>query len=206
MSIRTPCASRAGFTLVELLIVLAIAALVLAVGVPNLLEYLARQKLEGPARDLNTLAQRARQESVTRGVPAVLVAEGDAVVAFVDLHGASLTAAPDGVYNPLAGEPFGRTDFEVGRRDMPREVTLTGPGSSPGVVDFTDVDGVPSAIFDPDGSIRDTGSFHLADSRGNFLEVRIAPRATGRVALYKFDDETSTWRANGEGGHSWEWK
>lgn len=206
MSYPTSRRSRAGFTLVELLIVLAIAGLILAIGIPSLLNVLARQRLEGPVRDIATLAHRARQAAVSRGAPAVLVADGDAVVAFVDLHGATAGSPPDGLYNPDASAPYRSTDYEVGRRTLPNRVTLAGPSSSPGVVDFTDVDGTPSAIFEPDGSIRDTGSFRLADHRGNFLEVRIAPRATGKVSLAKFDDETSSWRANGEGGHSWQWK
>ncbi|HUO86285.1 MAG TPA: GspH/FimT family pseudopilin [Thermoanaerobaculia bacterium] len=201
-----PRSTRDGFTLVELLIVLAIAVLILALGVPSLLNLLARQRLEGPARDISTLAHRARQEAVSRGAPAVLLADGDAVVAFLDIHGETATDPPDGVFNPIAGSPYRSTDFEVGRRVLPNQVTLGGPSGSDGVVDFTDFDGTPKAIFEPDGSIRDTGGFRLADSRGNFLEIRIAPRATGRVAMLKFDDATSTWRANGEGGHSWDWK
>lgn len=206
MPLRTPRKTPAGFTLVELLIVLAIAMLILTIGFPSLLNFLARQKIEGSARAVTTLAQRARQEALTRGVPAVVLADGDAVVAFVDVHGATPTSPPDGIFNPTAGAPFRGTDYEIGRSALPPTVSLAGPSNSPGVVDLTDVDGTPRAIFDPDGTIRDTGSFRLADVRGNYLEVRIAPRATGRVALYKFDEKTSAWRANGEGGHSWVWK
>lgn len=206
MPTHTPRSTRAGFTLLELLFVLAIAMLILAIGIPSLLNFLARQKLEGSARAVTTLAQRARQEALTRGVPAVLLVDGDAVVAFADIHGATPTSPPDGLFNPTAGAPFRSTDYEIGRSALPPTVTLVGPSNSPGVVGLTDVDGTPRAIFDPDGTIRDTGSFHLADIRGNYLEVRIAPHATGRVALYKFDEETSAWRANGEGGHSWAWK
>lgn len=207
MSTRRPRSTRAGFTLFELLIVLALAVLILAMGVPSLLNMLARQRLEGPAREISTLALQARQEALSRGVPAVLAADGDAVFAFLDIHGENATAPPDGIFNPIAGAAYRSTDFRIGQRvELPNQVTLGGPGGSDGVVDFTDFDGTPKAVFEPDGSIRDTGSFRLADVRGNFIAVRIAPRATGRVALLKYDDGTSSWRANGEGGHSWQWK
>lgn len=197
--------SARGFTLVELLVVLAIATLVLTLSVPALLDLVARQRLEGPARELALLARRARQEALTRGLPAVVEPSGREVVAFADLHGPALTDPPDGLYNPVAGQPFGATDFEIGRHQLHPQIRLEGPSSAPGVSGFTDFSGTPKAVFQPDGSVRDTGSLYLADPRGNFLEVRVEPRATGRVALYKYDPAASAWRANGEGGRSWQW-
>jgi type IV fimbrial biogenesis protein FimT len=200
---QTPRSSRAGFTLVELLIVLAIAVLVITLGVPNLLDLLARQRLEGQARDLAALAHRARQEALTRGMPAVVEIDGRAFRAFADLHGATLAAPPDGLFNPLSGAPLQGTDFEIGRRQLHAKLALAGPDSQTNIDGFTVVDGVRKAIFEPDGSIRATGAIRLADHRGNYLELRVAPRATGKVGLYKWDG--SAWRANGEGGTSWTW-
>lgn len=204
MSTHPPRSSRAGFTLVELLIVLVVAILVIAMGVPGLLNVVARQRLEGQARELATLAHRARQQSLVRGVPTVLELDGNRFVAFVDLHGDTLAAAPDGLFNPQAGQPHQGTDFRIGQGQLHHQLRFEGPGGTPGIDGFTDVGGVPKAIFSPDGSIRATGSFRIADVRGNHLEVRVAPRATGRVALYKWDGEA--WRANGEGGKSWDWQ
>ena len=200
---QTPRSARAGFTLVELLIVLAIAVLVIALGVPNLLDLLARQRLEGQARELAALAHRARHEAATRGVPAVVEVDGEGFRAFVDLHGATLALPPDGLFNPQPGAPLQGTDFEIGRRQLHDLLRLAGPGSAAAVDGFTVVGSERKAIFDPDGSIRAIGAIRIADDRGNFLEMRVSPRATGRVALYKWDG--SAWRANGEGGHSWIW-
>lgn len=203
MTRHNPSRAAAGFTLVELLIVLAIATLVLTLGVPNLIEILHRQRLEGQVRELATLAHRARHEALLRGVPAIVELDADGFTAFVDLHGADLDDPPDLLFGPLVSAPIQGTDFRVGERKLHEELDLAGPGALPAVEGFTDVGGVRKAIFEPNGSIRDTGAVRIADRRGNFLEMRIAPRATGRVSLYKWDG--TAWRANGEGGHSWTW-
>jgi prepilin-type N-terminal cleavage/methylation domain-containing protein len=197
MSTDSPRSSRAGFTLVELLIALVVALLLLAVSVPALQNLISRQRLEGYARNVATLAQRARHEALTHGVPAVVAIDGDSVVAFVDLHGATLADPPDGLFNPDGTAPYRATDYEIGRHPAPKHVALEG------IDGFTEVGDDRRAIFQTDGSISDTGGFRVNDVRGNRLDVRIAPRATGRVTMLKWDG--SGWRANGEGGHSWSW-
>lgn len=197
MKIQTTRSARAGFTLVELTITLVIALALLAVTVPALQNLFARQRLEGYARSVATLAQRARHESLVRGVPTVVAVADGSIFAFVDLHGATLADPPDGLYNPDGSAPYRTTDYEIGRHRVPRHVTLES------VDGFTLVDSDRRAVFRSDGSVSDTGGFRVNDVRGNRLDIRIAPRATGRVALYKWDG--SAWRANGEGGHSWTW-
>jgi prepilin-type N-terminal cleavage/methylation domain-containing protein len=203
MTRHNPSRAAAGFTLVELLIVLVIAVLLVTLGLPNLLGLLARQRLEGQARDVAALVHRARHEALVRGVPAVVELDADGFTAFVDVHGASLTDPPDGVYEPLPAAPVQGTDLRIGDRRLHERLHLEGPGAMPGVEGLTFVDGAPKAIFDPDGSVRDTGAIRISDRRGNVLELRIAPRATGRIGLYKWDG--MFWRANGEGGTSWTW-
>lgn len=58
--------SGAGFTLLELLIALAIAAIVAAVGVPGLGAYVAEQRLHSRADALLRSLERARSEAIRR--------------------------------------------------------------------------------------------------------------------------------------------
>jgi type IV fimbrial biogenesis protein FimT len=57
----------AGFTLLELLIALAIAAIVAAVGVPTLGAYISEQRLQSRADALLRSLERARSEAIRRG-------------------------------------------------------------------------------------------------------------------------------------------
>lgn len=56
----------AGFTLMELMIVLSIAAVVLALGAPNFTEFSRNNRLTAAANDLLTAAQLARTEAIKR--------------------------------------------------------------------------------------------------------------------------------------------
>ncbi|MBK9246480.1 MAG: GspH/FimT family pseudopilin [Burkholderiales bacterium] len=61
-----PCAQR-GVTLVELMVVLGIAAIILAFAVPNFREFVARNRLDGAAQELLATLQFARSEATRRG-------------------------------------------------------------------------------------------------------------------------------------------
>lgn len=59
-----------GFTAIELMVVVAIIAVLLSVVVPSFQEQLARRKLEGAATELNTDIQFARAQAVSNNDPA----------------------------------------------------------------------------------------------------------------------------------------
>src|SRR5882672_7292087 len=67
---RAPCVMRprTGMTLIELLIVLAISAILLAVGVPMFNATIAGSKTAGAASDLRGALELARSEAIRRGV------------------------------------------------------------------------------------------------------------------------------------------
>jgi type IV fimbrial biogenesis protein FimT len=64
--LRSLAPEAAGFTLMELLIVIALAALILAIGAPNFNEFRRNNRLTGAANDLLGSIQLARTEAIKR--------------------------------------------------------------------------------------------------------------------------------------------
>lgn len=67
---------RAGHTLLEMLSVLAVAALLLGMGVPSLQSLLQRQRLTTTVNEFFAAVTLARSEALRRGAPVVLLATG----------------------------------------------------------------------------------------------------------------------------------
>ena len=76
-----------------------------------------------------------RLEAITRGAPSVVAIDEDSgdLVAFVDVDGATSTAPPDGLYNPIDGDPYKQTDYELGRFSLPSGVKLANPDGDLGI-------------------------------------------------------------------------
>ena len=189
--------SSAGFTMIEMLVVLVIFSVVLLLGFPALQNMIQRGKTEGIARETVLLMRQARFDAIKNSACAnVRIAdEPPRVEAFSDRN-CNLTLD--------AGE------------------ALLGTFPLPSRVDFVDEDGklweesifgltddpassANLACFQRDGSVRNRGAFRFGDERGNFLEARVEPEATARVEVRKWREADSDWFANGAGGKSWEW-
>ena len=61
-----PTRSARGFTLIELMVVVALASVILTLAVPSFIGMLAKKRLEGLAQELGTDLQYARSEAVQR--------------------------------------------------------------------------------------------------------------------------------------------
>jgi type IV fimbrial biogenesis protein FimT len=69
---RRPATGRGGFTLVELMVTVAVAAIVLALGAPSFLRALARHAILAQAEALQDAVRIGRNEAMKRGGPVLL--------------------------------------------------------------------------------------------------------------------------------------
>jgi len=192
-----------------MIVVVAIVGIMATLGLPNLIRVIHRAKLDGIVRETSVLMQRARSESVRQNVPTVVKFDfaTNEVVAFADVDGVAAGDPSDLIYNPVAGERHRTTDYEIGRYRLPNLIQFQAPAADPDgpVRDFSDAGPDKAALFDPDGSIRETGSIRFADQRGNFLEVRVTPAATARIQVRKWDLDLNAWRTRNQGDKPWVW-
>lgn len=199
-----------GLTLIELLVALAIVMLVAAVGYPALQKMIVRSNLEGAAQQAMAALRQGRLEAIKRSRPAVAVLDTTTkhLTVFVDFHDAGGAPIPDLLFNPRAGVDPNNTDYVVADVPLPRLVELGGPPTDNEIVeDFTDRGDGPRAVFEPDGSVAKPGAFRVRDDRQNFLEIRVAPKATARIQLRKWQTNDNAWytRDMRDGKVLWEW-
>jgi len=205
MKISEPGRGRRGFTLIEMLVVLALAMVLMLITIPAMFTSLRQGKLRGIAQETAVLMRLARLDSIKFSTPTVvrivLPAGGEIgrVESFSDRNGDNKLTA---------GEPI------LATRGLPKGIKLMAPPNIEGaasVAGFTpDPDGASKpriAVFNRDGSIADLGAFRFADTYGNYLEVRVAPAATARIELRKARLEGSSWvwYASGDGKEAWKW-
>ena len=172
----------AGFTMIEVLTVLLVGLILMLMSYPELLKYHIRSQLEGVTRETSFVLQRAKYQAIKDSQPVQVCA---------DTAGRVVTG-------------LGRTI------ELPESVSFGAPASEAPTLTGD------CFVFRPDGSVDflpdrpgEPEAFRFADVRGNFLEVRVAPRATARVQVRKWDETAEPgqqWQTRDQGGKAWEWK
>jgi prepilin-type N-terminal cleavage/methylation domain-containing protein len=183
-----------GFTLIEMLVVLAILSIAALLSIPYLSAQIQRSKLLGVASQVSGMMRLARLDAIKYsrcGIVAINLSTRK-VNAFSD---------KDGDCSPDAGE-------EIGEVILPKSVTFEAPGNLTGAASTTFINNPTMAVFNGDGSVAETGAFRfkseaLGTGAPNYLEVNVAPKATARIALRKYEsgdfvenDGTGVWKWN----------
>ena len=84
--------NQGGFTLIELMIVIAILAILLAIAAPSMETYIQRNAIDGALSDFRNSVSFARSEAVTRGSPVTMCRS-------LDLATCDTTAATNGQFD-----------------------------------------------------------------------------------------------------------
>jgi prepilin-type N-terminal cleavage/methylation domain-containing protein len=195
-----------GFTLIEMLVVLAILGIAVLLAAPYLTKQIQRSKLIGVAQQASGLMRLARMNAIKTSLCSMVQIDPDGgrMEVLSDRDGDCLPSAPDVRLSELV---------------LPNGVAFTSPCGSgaASIRDLTPRVGLSSvAVFRGDGSALNTGAFRfqaveLGGAAPNYLEVYLWPAATARVRLRKWKggsggdcDDDTLWHANGDGG-SWQW-
>lgn len=194
--------NESGFTLIEMLVVLALSVILVFLSLPALQTTVRQAKMRGFAQEMTVMMRQARLDAIKSSAQAVvrivLPTPADPIgklMAFSDRDG-------DG--------KLGATEPVLGALELPSGVLFKDPlgkldkDSVSGFSANADDSGGPNvALFQRDGSIAAVGAFRLGDELENYLEVRVEPAATARIEVHKWQD--NAWIANGDKGEAWTW-
>jgi prepilin-type N-terminal cleavage/methylation domain-containing protein len=193
-----------GFTLIEVLVVLALMVILLLFSFPSLLKMVNRSKLLGITSQASVLMQQARFEAIKRNVPVFVVA---------DLPYGSLSVVSDDNGNGIWDRA---TDGLKARVDLPARITFwsatDAAANGATAVTFSALTCSPAcsnmfaAVYGPDGSVDKIGAIRFADGKGNFTEVATMNTATGRSEAHKYEPSSSSYVTNGNNGKAWTWQ
>ena len=116
---KTRCHRQAGFTMVELMIVIAVIAILSAIAVPNIINSLPNYRAKAAARDMISNFQKAKMEAVKRN--------RDVVISFAT--GAYTPSGHVGSYLIFVDDNPSNGTFDAGEPvlaqvNMPKNVSL----------------------------------------------------------------------------------
>lgn len=165
-----PAAAARGFTMIEMMVVVVLAAVLLAVAAPSFLSTLARKRLEGVAAELSTDIQYARSEAVQRNRAVGIVFGSNCYVVYVvgatDATSCSTLNSP---LSPLKAPPA-----------LPAGVSLNlVPAAPRAFVAFEPVRGMAT---DASGATELSGYVDIASSSGPW-QIRAVVTRAGKVKL-----------------------
>jgi type IV fimbrial biogenesis protein FimT len=195
-------AKQSGFTLVEMIVTIGIAALILGLGIPSFIEFARNNRMTGAANDLLADLNLARTEAVKRRVPVTVCATADALVSTPTCAAPNSTSFTAWVVfvddaNPTVDSAAdGNATIDSGEVILRRHATLPSGMTSKSDRGFASYarSGFPLAVGSP--SVTSVTRVVICDSRGNVGRVAgqsaaraVTVSATGRAAVTRSTSE-----------------
>jgi type IV fimbrial biogenesis protein FimT len=160
-----------GFTIIELMTVMVIAAVLLVIAVPSFRDFFAKRRVEGVFSELQTDLQLARSEAVSRGRPARVTFGPSCYVVHVAAPGSSTTCT-----QTTETVSAGDTKIKLVQLQGGTNAALA-PQSSLTFVEFDSVRG--TATWNGSGAVAAID----ATSTAGPWQLRATTLATGRVQI-----------------------
>ncbi len=162
-------ARRPGFTLVGMIVAVAVLGISMAVGMPHLWDISQEIKLKQGARDVLSVMRGTRFRAINEGREYTILALNE--------HQVQVFQGDD----PLDADALQRT---IG---LPGGVQFRAPQGLPKFEAFpTNAKGA-FVVFAADGSASDAGALRLGNGNQHFVEVRLEPASTARMRLNTWD-------------------
>ncbi len=165
-----------GFTLIELIVTLSVAAILITLAVPSFRDFLLNNRLTTTANEFTAAANLARSEAIKRGRNATVCVSNNSMDASPGCTGGTdwgvgwlvwVDADGNGALN-------GDERLRVGH-------TLTGTG-------LTFTGNVSSFQYDSRGAVANTGNIQVCDDRADEDGRQLTITATGRIELERTFD------------------
>lgn len=199
---KNPMPSRGlrGFSLIEMLVVLALMMVLVSLGIPALQNALHQSKMRGMVQEITVALRLARIDAIktsSQGIVQIVPSTGPGVLplvrAFSDRDSDGKLGAGERVLASFVLPTGVSFEDNAGKLDKDSvEGFSTDPAGGPNI-----------AIFHGDGRIEKRGKFHISDPYGNYMEVFVETEATARIVVRKF--ESGEYVPNGDKGNAWTW-
>jgi type IV fimbrial biogenesis protein FimT len=190
--------ARAGFTLVELMVVIAIAGLLMAIAIPYFGQVMRRARVESEARTISSTLLQARLQAIKRGANVLVEFSTDSSkLSLGSYHKAVVYLDTGGTAGALDATDtvLGRSGIASGADTEKYYVDDAGkpsPSTSAATIEF---------VFTPFGSMNATStakSIYIGDTKGNLLQIAIPAAAQGKILTTKLAGSTFV-------GRPWTW-
>jgi prepilin-type N-terminal cleavage/methylation domain-containing protein len=186
-----------GFTLIETMVVVALAAIILGLGVPTLRDVIVRNKIASASNDFNLALQQTRALAISRNTCAMLCASSNVVASATGVASTTVCDADAATNNFLTGYLiFENPTCNAALRDPVDAVNKNvlnraykGDNGSDGYSLVPGTAALSTVMFDPRGfaSLGAVGQFQVSPPAGTAASFRrticidVAGRATVRA-------------------------